>query len=221
MTQPIGILGGSFDPVHNGHLHMATTFLKELDLAELRFVPLNNPAHRTAPLASSEQRLEMLKLAVENHALLKVDDCELQRDGVSYTINTLKLFRENIGDTPLCMIIGMENFKTLNSWHQWRSLLDYAHIVIANRPGNDAQKNNNKMDNEMQEFMDSYMTKLVTDLHQQPAGCIIRLDIPMLDISSTQIRINFQSGPMSNFKSESLLPDKVLDFIQTHQLYNN
>jgi nicotinate-nucleotide adenylyltransferase len=219
MTQPIGILGGSFDPVHNGHLHLATTFLKELNLAELRFVPLNNPAHRTAPLASSEQRLEMLKLAIENHVLLKVDDCELQRDEVSYTINTLKLFRKNIGDTPLCMIIGIENFKTLNNWHQWRSLLDYAHIIIANRPGNDAQKNNDKMDNEMQKFMDSYMTKSATDLHQQPAGCIIKLDVSMLDISSTQIRNDFQSGLMS--KSESLLPDKVLDFIQTHQLYNN
>jgi len=221
MTQPIGIWGGSFDPVHNGHLHLATTFLKELDLAELRFVPLNNPAHRPAPLASSEQRLEMLKLTVENHALLKVDDCELRGDEISYTINTLKLLRKNIGDTPLCMLIGMDNFKTLNSWHQWRSLLDYAHIVIADRPGNDAQNNNDKMDDEMREFMDSHITKSVTDLHQQPAGCIIKLDIPMLDISSTQIRDNFQSGSKSNIKSESLLPDKVLDFIQTHHLYNN
>jgi len=221
MTQPIGILGGSFDPVHNGHLHLATTFLKELDLAELRFVPLNNPAHRTAPLASSEQRLEMLKLAVENHALLKVDDCELQRDEVSYTVDTLKLVRNNIGDTPLCMLIGIDNFRTLNSWHQWRSLLDYTHIVIANRPGNNDQRNHDKMDNEMQEFMNNSITTSAEDLHQQPAGCIIKLGIPMLDISSTQIRNDFQSDSKSNMKSESLLPDKVLDFIQTHLLYKN
>ena len=221
MTQPIGILGGSFDPVHNGHLHLATTFLKELDLAELHFIPLNNPAHRPAPLATSEQRLEMLKLAVENHALLKVDDCELRGDEISYTINTLKLLRKNIGDTPLCMLIGMDNFKTLNSWHQWQSLLDYAHIVIANRPGSNGQKDHDKMNNEMQEFIDGHMTKSVTDLHQQPAGCIIKLDIPMLDISSTQIRNIFQSGSMSKLKSEPLLPDKVLDFIQIHHLYNN
>ena len=217
MTQPIGILGGAFDPVHNGHLHLATTFLKELDLAELRFIPLNNPAHRTAPLASSAQRLEMLKLAVENHVHLKVDDCELQRDEVSYTINTLKLLRKNIGDTPLCMLVGLENFKTLNSWHQWRSLLDYAHIVIANRPGSDAKKNKDKMNDEIQGFMNKFITTSVVDLHRQSAGCIIKLDIPMLDISSTQIRNNFQSS----LKSESLLPDKVLDFIQTHHLYNN
>jgi len=215
MTRPIGILGGAFDPVHNGHLHLATTFLKELDLAELRFIPVNNPAHRSTPLASSEQRLEMLKLAVENQAYFKVDDCELQRDEVSYTINTLKLIRKNIGDTPLCMLVGLENFKTLNSWHQWRSLLDYTHIVIANRPGSDTNKN--KMDDEMQEFMNNFITTSIKDLHRQSAGCIMKLDIPMLDISSTQIRNNFQTS----LKSESLLPDKVLDFIQIHHLYNN
>ena len=212
MTQPIGILGGTFDPVHNGHLHLATTFLKELDLAEIRFVPLNNPPHRSAPIASSEQRLEMLKLAIENHAHLKVDDCELQREEVSYTIDTLKLLRKNIGDTPLCMLIGMDSFKTLNSWHQWRSLLDYAHIVIANRHGA-----NEEMVSEIQGLMNSHMTKSVTNLHQQAAGCIMKLDIAMLDISSTQIRNNFQS----RLKSESLLPNKVLDFIQAHHLYNN
>jgi nicotinate-nucleotide adenylyltransferase len=221
MTQPIGILGGTFDPVHNGHLHLATTFLKELDLAELRFIPLNNPPHRPAPLASPEQRLQMLKLAVENHSLLKVDDCELQRDEVSYTIDTLKLLRKEIGDTPLCMLIGADNFKTLNSWHQWQSLLNYTHIVIANRPGSDEQRGNDRLDDEMQECMDSHMTRSVTDLHQQSSGCIMKLDIPMLDISSTQIRTFFQSGPQSSLKSESLLPEKVLDFIQTHNLYKN
>ena len=217
MTQPIGILGGTFDPVHNGHLHLATTILKELDLAEVRFIPLNNPAHRSAPLASSEQRLEMLKIAVENQPCLKVDDCELQRDEVSYTINTLKLLRKNLGDTPLCLLIGMDNFRTLDSWHQWRSLLDYAHIVIANRPGNDAIKTKDKMNDEMREFMDNFVTTSAEDLHQQTTGCIIKLDIPMLDISSTQIRNNFQA----KLNSDLLMPYKVLDFIKAHHLYNN
>jgi nicotinate-nucleotide adenylyltransferase len=215
MTQPIGILGGTFDPVHNGHLHLATTFLKELDLAELRFIPLNSPPHRPAPLASSEQRLQMLKLAVENHTHLKVDDCELQRDGVSYTIDTLKYFRSKFAESPLCLLMGIENFKTLNTWHQWQSLLGYTHIVIANRPGSDDNINNEEIKN----FMDAFITTSVDDLHQQAAGRIMKLDIPMLDISSTQIRNDFQSGPGS--KSESLLPNKVLDFIQTHHLYNN
>jgi len=217
MTQPIGILGGTFDPVHNGHLHLATTFLKELDLAELRFIPLSNPAHRPAPLASSEQRLEMLKLAVENQARLKVDDCELRRDGVSYTIDTLKNLRTKISQSPLCLLMGIENFKTLNTWHQWQSLLGYAHIVIANRPGSDDNIDNEEIMN----FMNIFMTTAIDDLHQQAAGCILKLDIPMLDISSTQIRNDFRSGPKSNSKSESLLPDKVLDFIQTHNLYKN
>jgi nicotinate-nucleotide adenylyltransferase len=217
MTQPIGILGGTFDPVHNGHLHLATTFLKELDLAELRFIPLNNPPHRTPPQASPEQRLEMLELAVENQARLKVDDCELRRGEVSYTIDTLKDLRTKFVESPLCLLMGIENFKTLNTWHQWQSLLGYAHIVIANRPGSDDNINNE----EIKSFMDIFITTSMEDLHQQAAGCIMKLDIPMLDISSTQIRNNFRSGSKSKLKSESLLPNKVLDFIQAHHLYNN
>ncbi len=214
MTQPIGILGGSFDPVHNGHLHLATTFLKQLNLAELRFIPVNKPAHRTLPLASSKQRLKMLKLATKHHAALKVDDCELQRHEISYTIDILKLLRKRIGNTPLCIIIGMDNFKTLNNWHKWQSIIDYAHIAIANRLGS-----SNEIDNiEVRKFMDSFITESVADLHSKDSGCIIKPDIPMLDISSTQIKNNFQTESNSNAKS--LLPDKVLDFIHTHHLYN-
>lgn len=211
MTQPVGILGGTFDPVHNGHLHLATTFLEQLKLAEILFVPSNNPPHRPAPLASPEQRLEMLKLAVENHPHLKIDDCELERGGISYTIDTLKLIRNKIDEAPLCLIMGMENFKTLNHWHQWQSLLDYAHIVIVNRPERDENINSEEIKN----FMSTFITTAIEDLHDQAAGCILKLDIPMLDISSTQIRNNIHS----NLDSESLLPDKVLDFIHTQHLY--
>jgi len=211
MTQPVGILGGTFDPVHNGHLHLATTFLETLNMAELRFVPLNTPPHRTLPLASAEQRLEMLELAVENQAGLKVDDCEIRRGGISYSIDTLKHLRKILNETPVCLLMGIENFNTLNHWHQWQSLLDYAHIVIANRPGND----NKLTDEEIKNFMDVSITQSVEILHQQPAGLIMQLDVPMLDISSTQIRKNFQT----NLNSDSLLPNKVLDFVQTHHLY--
>lgn len=211
MTQPVGILGGTFDPVHNGHLHLATTFLEQLKLAEILFVPSNNPPHRPAPLASPEQRLEMLKLAVENHPHLKIDDCELERGGISYTIDTLKLIRNKIGEAPLCLIMGMENFKTLNHWHQWQSLLDYAHIVIVNRPERDENINSEEIKN----FMSTFITTAIEDLRDQAAGCILKLDIPMLDISSTQIRNNIHS----NLDSESLLSDKVLDFIHTQHLY--
>ena len=130
MTQPVGILGGTFDPVHNGHLHLATTFLETLNMAELCFVPLNTPPHRTPPLASAEQRLEMLELAVENQAGLKIDDCEIRRGGISYSIDTLKHLRKILNETPICLLMGIENFNTLNHWHQWQSLLDYAKILF-------------------------------------------------------------------------------------------
>jgi nicotinate-nucleotide adenylyltransferase len=213
MLQPVGILGGTFDPVHNGHLHLATTFLETLNLAELRFIPLNTPPHRTAPFASAEQRLEMLGLAIENQPDMKIDDCEIRRGGISYTIDTLKHLRKILDKTSLCLLMGMENFNTLNHWRQWRSLSNYAHIVIADRPGS----NNKLTNNEMKNFLDDNITQSVETLHQQPAGLIMQLDIPMLDISSTQIRNNIQT----NLKSDSLLPNKVLDFIQAHDLYKS
>lgn len=211
MTQPVGILGGTFDPVHNGHLHLATTFLEILNLSELRFIPLNTPPHRNPPLASAEQRLKMLELAIENQVGLKVDDCEIRRGGISYTIDTLRHLREILNKTPICLLMGMENFKTLNHWHQWQSLLGYAHIVIANRPESD----NKLTDGEMKNFMDASITQSIEILHQQPTGLIMQLEVPMLDISSTQIRNNFQR----NLNSDSLVPNKVLDFIKTHHLY--
>ncbi len=216
MTQPIGILGGTFDPVHNGHLHLAMTCLKELDLTEIRFTPLNIPAHRAAPMASVEERLEMLHLATEDNAPFKVDDCELQKDEVSYTINTLKRIRKKINEIPLCMLIGMERFKTLNTWHRWRTLLDYTHIIIANRPANNEQGSDCKvLDEEMKIFMHNAITQSIVDLHRQTSGLVLELDTPMLDISSTQIRNNIRN----NLNSDSLLPDKVLDFVKTHHLY--
>lgn len=217
MPQPIGILGGTFDPIHNGHLHLAMSCLKELDLAELHFIPLKIPAHRPAPLASSEQRLKMLHLSVENQASLKVDDCELRRDGVSYTIDTLKHLRSKFTESPLCLLMGIDNFKTLNTWRQWQTLLGYAHIIITQRLGN-----NNHIDNkEIKDFMKVFITRSMHDLHTQAAGCIMQLDIPMLEVSSTQIRNNFPPSLISNTHLESLLPNKVLDFIKTCHLYNN
>lgn len=211
MTQAIGILGGNFDPVHNGHLHLANIFLETLNLAEVRFVPLHHPPHRNMPVATPAQRYDMLHLAVENQEHLLVDDCELQRGGVSYTIDTLKYLRKQLGEAPLCLFMGIDNFKTLDGWHQWQSLIEYAHIVVARRPGTD-----DTIDTvDINIFLDRHMTESISDLHRHPAGHIIKLELPMLDISSTQIRNNFQT----DLKSASLLPDKVLDFIHSHHLY--
>ncbi len=212
MKQPIGVFGGTFDPVHKGHVHLASAFLEQLKLAEVRMLPLNKPPHRNLPIASPSQRYQMLQLALGNHAQLKADDCELQRGGTSYTVDTLKHLRDIYVETPLCLVMGNDNFKTLNRWRQWQNLLDYSHIVIATRPGTNDEIN----DTEIQTFLDRHSTDSIDDLHQQLAGRIHKLELPMLDISSTQIRNKFKTDPNSG----SLLPDKVLDFIHSHHLYN-
>lgn len=211
MPQPIGILGGTFDPVHNGHLHLATMLLKQLALTEVRFIPLNNPAHRTQPVAAAQQRLEMLQIATADHIQFKVDDCEIQQGGISYSIDTLKLIRQQLTQTPLCMILGMDSFNTLHHWKKWQSLLHYAHIVIVDRPNY-----NHHMDNQqLSQFMQKFITYSIENLHQKIAGYMMKLNTYMLDISSTQIRNDLKA----NKKIGSLLNAKVLNFIEINHLY--
>ncbi|MGH8120697.1 MAG: nicotinate (nicotinamide) nucleotide adenylyltransferase, partial [Gammaproteobacteria bacterium] len=133
--KPIGILGGTFDPVHHGHLRLAIECCERLALAEVRLVPLRVPPHRKPPRASPEHRLAMLKLAAENKNNLIVDDSELRRKTISYTIDTVSTLRKSSGRTPLCLLLGTDAFNMLHTWHRWQALLDYVHVVIAERPG--------------------------------------------------------------------------------------
>lgn len=212
MTKSIAFLGGTFDPVHNGHLHLATTLLEKLRFDELRFIPLNLPPHKAPPLASPEERLAMLEIATQGHARLIVDDCEIQRGGLSYTIDTLKLLQEASRTSLLCMIIGADQFKTLDQWQKWQSFLDYAHIIIVSRP-----HNNKQISPTLSNFMRGNMVDSAAQLRQHNSGYIIKLAYPMLDISSTKIRENLQYGK----KTETFLPDKVLRFIHANNLYSN
>lgn len=211
MPSPIGILGGTFDPIHNGHLHLATTVLEQLKLSELRFIPLNIPAHRHTPLATTQQRLAMLQLATADHAKLKVDDCEIQRGGISYTIDTLRSLRHQLPQTPLCLILGIDSLNSLNHWKQWRSLLHYSHIVIVNRPHHDQPVENQQL----KQFLHRFTVSSAEQLHQQIAGYIIKFAQLMLDVSSTQIRKDL----LANKKKDILLSTKVLEFADTHHLY--
>ncbi len=138
--KPIGILGGTFDPVHNGHLRLAIEFYEQLDLAELKIIPLHIPPHRESPLADSGQRLNMLQLAIENIDGLVIDDCELQRKTTSYTIDTISLVKEKTGDTPVCLLMGYDAFAKIYTWHRWEELLEYVHLVIADRPRNNTKE---------------------------------------------------------------------------------
>jgi nicotinate-nucleotide adenylyltransferase len=211
MTRPIGILGGTFDPVHHGHLRMALECYERLDLSEVRLIPLHTPPHRNLPVATPEQRLAMLELAINNLQGLTVDDCELHRQNISYTIDTLQLVRQKVGNTPLCLLIGTDAFKTLNTWHNWQALLEQTHIVIAERPGSPVKPESS----ELAELLKQHGTGEMSQLHEQPSGRIYEVFMPLLDISATQIRDIFHTKRNPDF----LLPDEVIDFIYTNNIY--
>ena len=208
----IGILGGTFDPVHNGHIRLAIEFYERLGLTELRLIPLRIPPHREPPLAGPEHRLKMLQLAVENISGLVVDDCEIRKDTTSYTIETVRLIKNRIGDLPACLLMGFDAFSSIHTWHRWEELLEFVHIAIADRPGN----NDKVYTRELVELIKSHLTGNVADLRDSQSGKIYRLTMPMLDISATQIR----EIVSNNQCARGLLPGEVLEFINTNNLYN-
>ncbi len=212
MARPVGILGGTFDPVHHGHLRLALEVYQFCDLAELRLMPLHTPPHRQTPLTSPEHRLQMLRLAVEQVQGLTVDDRELQRADVSFTVDTLRSLREEVGQQPLCLIMGMDAFQTLNTWHQWTSLLDYAHIIVARRPGVKTIIENT----EVSDIYTRNITTELTDCHKRKAGFVFDLAITELDISSTHIRELISAKQDVHY----LLPDNVISYIEQEDLYH-
>jgi nicotinate-nucleotide adenylyltransferase len=211
MTKPIGILGGTFNPVHNGHLRLALEVLQSCNLAEVRLIPLHTPFHRQSPDTSPQHRLQMLKLAIEPANGLLVDERELQRADVSFTVDTLRSIRDEIGQQSLCLIMGMDSFQTLNQWHQWKSLLDYAHIIVAARPGTGL-----KLNNEVAELYNKNVTTELLELHTHEAGKILEINITQLEISSTRIREMIVTHQDVRY----LLPENVISYIEQEDLYH-
>lgn len=211
MSRPIGILGGTFDPVHHGHLRMAIECYEQLGLEEVRFIPLKTPPHRQKPVANPELRLAMLNLAINNIRGLTIDKCELQREDVSYTIDTVKLIRAQIEDTPLCLLLGTDAFRWLYTWKNWESLLDFVHIVVAERLGQQP----GTLNPELTQLLANHKTDQVDDLKNRPAGKIFEIRIPSLDISATRIREIFKNNENPAF----LLPDEVINYIYTNNIY--
>lgn len=211
MEKPIGILGGTFDPVHHGHLRLALECLEAADLAEVALVPLHTPPHRMSPAASPEQRREMLRLAIAGVPGLRLEDCELRRGGVSYTVDTLAELRSRHGDIPLCLILGRDAFAGLHTWREWPLLLQLAHIIVVQRPGNEAAIT----EPEVASVYNQSTVNSPRELREAPAGRILDIPIPLLDISATRLREMIAAGRDTRF----LLPPAVIDYIDAQQLY--
>ncbi|MGA8148958.1 MAG: nicotinate-nucleotide adenylyltransferase [Gallionellaceae bacterium] len=214
--RPIGILGGTFDPIHNGHLRLAQEALEQCGLAAVRFIPAGTPPHRGFPHASAAHRLEMVRLAVQDNPDFVLDEREIQRSGPCYTVDTLGELRAELGaQQPLCLLTGGDAFLQLQTWHEWKKLFGLAHIIAMQRSGLPL---GNAMTAADTELRDEYLARLApasSILHETPAGAILVLDMPTLDISATGIRQRCTSGRSIRY----LLPDAAADYILTHGLY--
>ena len=208
---PIGIFGGTFDPIHYGHLRTAFEMLQALRFSEVRFIPSGDPPHRGKTFAAADVRLEMVRVAVQGQPGFSVDECELTRDGPSYTIDTLSLLREEQPDASLGLIVGMDAFLGLTSWHRWDEILDLAHIIVAHRPGWRAPDIG-----ELGEKITAHGTHRVDDLHGNRHGYIHIHAVTQLEIASTEIRDLIAAGRDPRF----LIPDTVRDVIVDSGCYN-
>ena len=210
MRKAIGIFGGTFDPINLGHLRCAFELLQSLRLREVRFMPCGNPPHRAAPIADADLRVKMVECAISAQPGFVLDDREVRREGLSYTVDTLTSLREDFSDTPLCLIVGMDAFLSLPKWYQWQRILQLAHVVVAHRPGWRAP-----VDGALGDLLLDRGTTLVADLHKSLAGSIFVHEVTQLEISSTSIRGLIAAGHDPRF----LLPDCVRDLLVDANCY--
>lgn len=214
LNAPIGVFGGTFDPIHFGHLRPALELREQLSLQRLHLIPSAVPPHRDAPLATAEQRLAMLRLAVEGQAGFVVDEREIQRTGPSFMVDTLASLRDEEAETPLCLILGVDAFLGLPGWHQWQRLTELAHIVVAHRPG--WSLHDTSMPRELRQMAQGRWLTDATALRSKVAGGVLLQSVTQLDISSTDIRERIAAGKSANY----LLPVSVWQYIQTQDLYH-
>jgi nicotinate-nucleotide adenylyltransferase len=214
----VGILGGTFNPIHFGHLRIAQELAESLNMDEVRFIPSANPPHKPAPTVSAQQRAIMVQLAISNNPLFSCDARELNRQGASYTIDTLISLHAELGaETALCLIMGSDAFLNLNSWHRWQELLDYCHIVLVQRPIIGTQKDLSSLSLSpvLKEFLAQHYTENLDDLSDKNAGFISMHVVTPLAISASEIRKLIAQKQSPRY----LLPNAVLDFIVEKTLY--
>jgi len=215
----IGILGGTFDPIHFGHLRLAEEMLELANLRQILFIPTGTPPHRDSPQVSAQHRSAMVQLAIADQSAFVLDDREVVlkagRTTPCYTVDTLRELRAEFGAAqPLCLLMGGDAFLQLHTWHEWEQLFELAHIVVGYRPGFTLV---DRIHTATPALRRHYQQRLCAAdaLSQQPAGGIAELAIPKLEISATLIR----SRVAENRSIRYLLPSAVADYIHQHHLY--
>ncbi len=206
----IGIYGGTFDPVHYGHLRTAWEVAEQLGLTRMLMLPARTPPHRDAPSADAMQRSAMLALALRGQDRLTIDDRELRREGPSYMVDTLRSLREEFPSDSLCLVLGCDAFNGLESWHEWEMLTELAHIVVMTRPDCVLPE-----EGAVARMLAEKRVKKVGQLAAANAGHVLLCEVRELAISASAIRDIIGAGGDPRY----LLPNSVWEFIQAQELY--
>ncbi len=213
--RPLGLLGGTFDPVHYGHLRLAEEAREALDLDEVRWIPAGRPPHRQAPRVAASHRLEMVRQAVAGNPAFTVDDAETASGEPSYTVTTLERLRAEQGARPLLLLMGADAFLGLAAWHRWRDLFALAHIGVATRPG--VELSPADLPAELAAACAGRLDDAPAALKTAPAGRVVRFAMTPLAISASLLRARLAAGRSARY----LLPDPVREYIDRQQLYRN
>ena len=202
----IGIFGGTFDPIHNGHINSVVSLIDEFDFKAIYLLPSSTPPHRAPASSTAHDRFKMVELAINHHPKLIADDRESSVAGKSYTIDTLKSFRSQFKDHSLAFIAGMDAYLDMPNWKNWQDFLEFAHIIVMNRPGYNAIDN---------AWGGPYLTNDKMHISASVSGKIFYANSMLVDISSTEIRDKLKNH--QNVERE--LPRSVINYIETKELY--
>jgi nicotinate-nucleotide adenylyltransferase len=207
----LGILGGTFDPIHHGHLRTALDVAEAVGVDELRFIPLRHAVHRDQPETPAALRLAMVRAAIAGEPRFVADDRELRRDAPSYTLHTLESLRAERGSVePLCVLVGSDAFAEFLTWHRPQDILGLAHLVVMQRPGEPQPR-----DTALRALVDRQGTADPHALRSAPGGRILFQPVTQLAISATDVRARLRAGRSVRY----LVPDAVLELIRRHGLY--
>jgi nicotinate-nucleotide adenylyltransferase len=215
----LAILGGTFDPIHYGHLRLAADVRSALSLAEARLVPAGTPPHRAAPIASREHRFAMTELGCAEFEGLTADRVEIDREGPSYTVDTLEALHELRPGRPLALLVGADAFAGLPQWRHWERLFALAHFIVVERPG--ATPTGEGLPESLRVHWERRLATDTSRLERTLAGSIVRVTVTPQPISASAIRAELAKGPAERERVRGLLPASVLDYIDRNHLYRS
>ncbi|OUR88589.1 nicotinate (nicotinamide) nucleotide adenylyltransferase [Gammaproteobacteria bacterium 42_54_T18] len=211
-NQAIGLMGGTFDPIHLGHLRLAWEASALLGLTQMEIMPCHLPPHRDTPSSDAAHRIKMARLACAETSNFHVNDWEIEKHSESYTVETLQYLRDQTSsETPLIFVMGMDAFRLFCRWHRWQDILNLCHLWVAHRPGSQPPETHS----DEYALLEKNRAEHPHDLLSSAAGSIHVHNTTALDISATQLREDIQQG----FEPRFLLPDTVWHYIKLHQLY--